>query len=135
MAYLIISVSGNPTFGGYLSMDGDPSVKVEDDVTYKIKGGAHYFELFSRSDAQRKVGKGSNFVNNLFGASGLLGLFANAAADNAMGESWSFQTHVDDDEALIIEIVSRGNEILSAPQYHVRQLDEETIQKFDAMFE
>ncbi len=135
MAFLILSVSGNPSFGGYLSMNGDPSIAVEDDITYQIPGGAHYFELFTRPDSIRKSGSGLNVMNSLFGSGGLLGAFTNASAQNAMGKSWSFQAHVNDDEALIIEIVSRGNDILSAPQYYIRQLDDETIQAMNEMFE
>ena len=135
MAYLVISVNGNPEFGGYLSLDGESSVLVSNDDIYKISNGAHYYELFTRSDAQRRAGENSNFVNNLFGASGVLGYFADAAASNAMGESWSFQAHVDEDEALVIEIVSRGKEILCAPQYRIYPLDEETIKEFESCFE
>lgn len=135
MAYLVITVGGNPDFGGYLSVDGEASIKLEDDITYQLVSGVHHFQLYSRSDAQRRMGQSSSFVNSLFGSNGgLFDRFADAAADNAIGQSWSFQAHVEDDEALIIEIVSKGDKILSAPQYRIQPLDDETLEYLRGVF-
>ena len=135
MAYLNFVVGGNPNFGGYVSMDGDASVPIKHDDTYRIQSGVHQFTIYTRSDAQRKVGQGASIVNSLFGSGGILGFLADNRANNAMGESWSFQASIYDDELLVIEIVSRGNDILSAPQYRVRQLDDEMIQEIEKLFE
>ena len=134
MAYLVISVAGNPQFGGYLSVDGEASVLLTDDITYELRSGLHYFEIFTTSDAQRKLGKGQQVFNSIVDTGGFIGAVSEAQAENSLGESWSFQARVDDDEAIFIDIVSKGNSIMTAPHYRIRQLDDETLEAWDQYF-
>lgn len=134
MAYLVISVAGNPDFGGYLSVDGESSILLTDDITYELTSGAHYFEIFTKSDAQRKLGQGQQVFNNIMGTGGFIGAISEAQAENSLGESWNFQVRAGDDEAVFIDIVSKGNTILSAPRYRVTQLDDETLEHLQSIF-
>ena len=46
-AYLHTVIDGNKSFGGYLSVDGEKAFAVNDDTTYELSPGHHYFVLYS----------------------------------------------------------------------------------------
>ena len=71
MSFLLIRVYGNPSFGGYLSMDGGQSVQLVDDVVYEIEPGLHLFEVHSTSDSARRTGSITSAVNSFVGTDGV----------------------------------------------------------------
>ena len=135
MAYLLFSVGGNPDFGGYLSVDGEPSILMQDDVVCELQSGLHAFKIHSTSDDQRAAGKRAKNLSNLFGDGGALDSISRAQAKNAIGREWSFQGRVGDDEVMIIEVVSEGMDIISTPEYRVTEVDEETRARWESIFE
>ena len=142
MAYLTIVVGGNPNFGGYLSIDGTQSFQLVNDMTYELPSGLHHFEIFSRSDSQRNSGQKLYAFNTVAGAlggrTGMIGSISGAINENhalnSMGYSWTFQASVGDDQVLILQIVSQGNEILGAPDFLISPLDQETITYLQTFF-
>lgn len=134
MAYLMISVAGNPEFGGYLSIDGESSFLLTDDMTYELTSGSHYFEIHTTSDAQRKIGRGQQLFNDIVGSGGVIGAISEAQADNSLGDSWNFQVRAGDDEAVFIDIVSRDRTILAAPRYRVVQLEDDFLEELRSEF-
>lgn len=134
MAYLMVRVGGNPQFGGYLSIDGASSFLLTDDMTYELSNGPHHMEIFTTSDAQRKLGKGQRIFNNIVGTDGFIGAISEAQAENSLGESWSIQVHAEEDEVVYLEIVSNGRSIMSAPQYRVIQLEEDFLEELRTEF-
>jgi len=134
MAYLYLSIGGNPDFGGYLSMDGGRSILMKDDMVYEIEDGLHAYTIHSTSDAKRAGGRVQGTINNLTGSGGFFDTVNRVQAMNAMGDEWNFQARAVGDEVLVIEIVSRGEKIISTPEYQVTEFKEETIQSWKEYF-
>lgn len=135
MAYLLFSIGGNPQFGGYLSVDGEPSILMQDDTVYELQSGLHVFKIHSTSDKQRAAGQRQKNFSNLFGDGDALDTFSRTQAKNAIGKEWSMQVRANDDEVVIIELVSEGLDIISTPEYRVAEVDEETKQRWEGIFE
>ena len=134
MAYLVFSVGGNPDFGGYLSVDEEPSILMQDDVVCELQSGLHVFKIHSTSDDQRAAGQRAKKFSNMFGDGGTLDSISRAQAKDAIGKEWSFQVRAGDDEAVFIEVVSSGMDIVSTPEYKVTQVDEETRERWEGLF-
>ena len=135
MAYLYLSIGGNPEFGGYLSMDQGRSILMKDDMVYEIEDGLHTYTIHSTSDAKRAGGHVQGTINNLVGGGGVMGAVNDIQAMNAIGDEWTFQARACGDEVLQIEIVTKGERIISTPEYRVTNVDEETIARWKAIFE
>jgi len=134
MAFLTVKVSGNPAFGGYLSMDKTPSSLIADDLTFEIENGLHLFEVHSRSDGQRKAGNAQSVINSWASIGAIGDAISDAQAENAIGDTWSFQASLEENDVIILEILSKGNNIIAAPQYRVEELDEETAENWREVF-
>ena len=109
-------------------MDGGQSVQLVDDVVYEIEPGLHLFEVHSTSDSARRTGSITSAVNSFVGTDGVLGAINRASARNAIGDTWSFQVNLDDDDMLSLSVRSQGNSILGDPQYEVGALSEEQVE-------
>ncbi len=134
MAYLYLSISGNPDFGGYLSMDGGRSILMQDDMVYEIEDGLHAYTIHSNSDAKRTSGRIQGTINNLTGSGGFFDTVNRVQAMNAIGDEWNFQARAEGDEVLMIEIVTKGDKIISTPEYQVTEFKDEIIQGWKEYF-
>ena len=134
MAFLYLSIGGNPDFGGYLSVDGGRSILMKDDMVYEIEDGLHAYTIHSTSDAQRRSGRVQGTINNLTGSGGFFDTVNRVQAMNAIGDEWNFQARAVGDEVLVIEIVTKGNNIITTPEYRVTEFEEETIQSWKEYF-
>ena len=50
MAFLTLLIKGDTSFGGYISMDGEEPVAIQDDVAYQIENGKHGFDVLRSAD-------------------------------------------------------------------------------------
>ena len=133
MAFISISVYGNQSFGGFLSMDKSKSVKLEDDDIYEIEPGPHLFEIHSTTDAMRKAGARQSAINSFVG-SGVTGVLSEMQAQNAMGDTWSFEVFLNDNELLQSAVRSEGTKIVGTPQYTTKVLDDEELEELEEFF-
>ena len=108
-AYLVTLIEGNESFGGYLSVDGDPAFKVEHDMTYRIRPGRHYLVIYSNSNFERAI-------------------------ENGSGDRWEIDVFVELGQAIKLSILSRGNTLVTAPLYEVVTLDDDTNAYFEEVF-
>lgn len=135
MAYLYFSVGGNPDFGGYMSVDGSRSILIKDDMVYELDDGVHAFSIHSTSDAKRASGRAHGAFNSIVGTDGFMGAVNRAQAMNAMGDEWNFQARAEGDEVVVVEIVTRGDKIISTPEYQVTEFKDEIIESWKVAFE
>ena len=134
MAYIELTVRGNEDFGGYLSVDGSESILITNDMVYELAPGAHLFEVHSTSDKERKMGERQRKFNDATYTGSFIDRMTDRQATNAIGNTWSFSVKVADDEAVEILVVSRGSEIVDAPQYTTRQLSDEELAHYEEKF-
>lgn len=123
MPYVLISVEGNPSFGGYLSIDKGPSHAVSDGSYFEISNGTHVFDIGSKSKATNKALEVGSLVNVRMGGE----MLGSIAAVNAIGDEWSFQLQAFDDEVIVIEVLSKGNNIIATPSYRVDEFTDEAL--------
>lgn len=135
MAYLRTTVSGNPEFGGYLSVDGGKSIPVKDDMTYELEDGQHLFELHSTPDWQRKMGKFQNGLNSMTSSSGkILDAVYEKQASDAIGDTWRFQVVAQEGQLIEISVLSKGEKIIADPMYNVTDLELDVLADLQARF-
>ena len=56
------------------------------------------------------------------------------SAIQGLGDTWSIDVFVEEDQLLTLSIRSNGNQLVGAPMYHVEDLSEETLQYFEEVF-
>ena len=134
MPYIELTISGNEKFGGYLSVDGGSSVEITNDAVYEIGVGQHLFEVHSTSDSSRKIGKLQSKINNAAYNGGILDMIAENQADNAIGDNWSFSVVVEEDDCVELNVLTKGNKIIAAPQYRVSKMSDEKREHYEQMF-
>ena len=136
MAYLTTTISGNKSFGGYLSIDGTQAVSIEDDMTYEIAPGQHHVRISSTSDAKQKMANAQAFVYMNTSSSGaILDALERRQIASGFGDSWEFQFMIEETQEINIDILTNGNSIVSAPMYGFRDLDEEEYNGYKELFE
>lgn len=135
-AYLYTVIEGNESFGGYISMDGAKGTeKIVNGMYYKIDPGSHRFDIYSTSDAQRGM---ANFQGKLYANTSSSGAIIDAMERkqiiDGMGDCWTIEARVGDNEMIAICVTSRGNEIIVSPEYKVVELSEEDLAEIDEVF-
>lgn len=135
-AYLMTLITGNESFGGYLSVDGEKAFSIEHDMTYELAPGAHTLIIYSTSNFQRSAGKvqAYSYINTRSSGAIVDSIERNAAIKN-LGDSWEIDVMVEEGDLLELNITSRGSEIVATPQYRITELDEEAIKHFEETFE
>ena len=134
-AYLHTTVDGNKNFGGYLSVDGEKSFKIGDDMTYELSPGHHSLVVYSTSEMQRKAGKfqASVYANTRSSGAILDSMELNSALKN-IGDGWEINVMVQDDQLLSLNVLSKGEKIVSAPLYNTVDLSQEEIEQLEKRF-
>ena len=135
-AYLYTIIEGNEGFGGYISMDGAKRTeKVEHGMYYKIEPGKHLFEIYTTSDSQRGM---ANFQGKLYANTSSSGAILDAIERkqiiDGMGDCYTIEARVGENEMIAICITSRDNAILVAPEYKVVELTQEDIDGIEEVF-
>lgn len=130
-----IIVEGNESFGGYLSFDGESSIKLQDGMLYEIYPGTHSFVIHSNSDGIRKMGGVQKALYNSTTSSGAIidALERKSIASN-IGDSWEIEEYVGENQEFVLYIRSDGNKIVGAPSYNVIDLEDEYIQQYEEHF-
>lgn len=135
-AYLQTLISGNQSFGGYLSVDGEKSFAVSHDRTYELAPGRHHLELYTTSDSSRKAAKGQAWLYNNTSSSGaILDAIERQQIRSQMGEGYEFDVVVDDGEMVQIEILSKGSKLVGAPTSRIIELSPAEIAEWERKFE
>lgn len=135
MAYIRIEVSGNPNFGGYLSVDEGSSIKLSDSDVYELDEGQHLFEIHSTSDFDRKAGGARRWLYNNTSSSGsILDSIERHDIAKQLGDDWNFQVVVDANDLIVISVMSKGEKIIGSPSYQIYDMDEETRTAYDEHF-
>lgn len=134
MAYIRMSINGNTSFGGYLSVDGGKTVSIEDGVVMELDNGKHSFTVYTASDFER----GSVKVNQ-WGRSGssnkLLNMANDAIMKDAGGKSWDFSATLDEMDCAVIEVTTERKDFVCEPAFEVVELPEEKYQEYNTYFE
>ncbi len=134
-AYLMTLIYGNENFGGYISFDGEEAIAVEHDMTYPIEPGPHHIDIYSTSNSQRRAGAFQAALYRNTSSSGvILDEIQRRSAIQGLGDTWSIDVFVEEDQLLTLSIRSNGNQLVGAPMYHVEDLSEETLQYFEEVF-
>ena len=135
-AYLQTTISGNQSFGGYLSVDGEKAFAITHDMTYEIAPGQHCLIVYSTSNFERASGKVQAFTHMHTSSSGaVLDSIGAASAIKALGDSWQIDVVVDDGDLIELKVLSKGTKLVGDPMYAVRELDDETRRNLEARFE
>ncbi len=135
-AYLHTVIDGNKNFGGYLSVDGEKSISITDDMTYELTPGHHSLIIHSKSDAERASGKlRANLYNNTSSDGALMDSIERASILKSLGDGWEINVMVENNEMLTLNVLSKGNKILNAPAYQVVELSAEEIEDLEKKFE
>lgn len=106
MAYLYFSVGGSSYFGGYVSVDGNKCFSIKDGTAVAIDDGLHAFQI------------------------------STVAVYGKVSGGYNFQASLNYDDVIVVEVVTRLNEIISTPTYHVKKLsdfDAKTISMFNRL--
>ena len=134
MAYVQLMISGNTSFGGYLSVDGQKkATPIGHDVTYELSAGKHTLTIYSTSDFER----GSKAVYN-WGSTGGSKL-ANAVFDPVMkgaeGDSWQFSVNLEEKDCAVVTVTTKGEKFVEEPRIEVGRLTDEEYQMYVQRFE
>lgn len=135
MAYVHTSITGNTSFGGYLSVDGEKAFAIRDDMTYEISEGKHSFQIFSKSNAERNYGKFQLGASALKSSHSLLDDVIDVGAINSLGDSWTFDAILEDADCIAICVTSRGQSLVGTPMYEIQELSEEAAASLNQQFE
>ena len=110
-----------PDFGGYLGVDGNEPVRIENGCAYEINPGKHTFRIYS-DEAVAKSRKASPDI-----------------PEAAEGEEptppdfldpWVFTETVTDSECLLITVESDGMKVVSAPAHQVFKISLASANKY-----
>ena len=125
MPYIIIDLQGEQTAGGYLKIDGGRQIALSDDLVIPVSAGVHNLQFSSQSSAERGMTK------------------ANLAVGNYRTAAWSEKDSVDgtitetfqNNTVMFFTVVSdRRGHILDLPQYQMRQMDQENLDKIETTY-
>lgn len=134
--YLIMGISGNEQFGGYLSVDGEKSVSIVNGDFLKLSPGQHSLQIHSTSDAQRKMGKTQAALYNNTSSSGILmDTLERKSALSNLGDSWNINVHVADGQAIYLNVLTKGEKFLADPTYCVEDMSEDMEKDLDEKYE
>ena len=135
-AYLHTAIDGNKDFGGYLSVDGEKSIKIGDDMTYELAPGHHSLVVYSTSDAQRSAGKfQASVYNNTSSSGAILDSLERKSALSNLGDGWEINIMVEDNQLVSLNVLSKGSKIVSAPLYNIVDLSAEEIAHLEKKFD
>lgn len=131
MAFIKFNVTGNPQYGGYLTIDG-VTVSVTDGKTFQIKDGHHNFTLHEKSTMSRFGGKLSKFSASLSSnsSSSLERKWSeheSNKADSAIGDTYVFSADLTPNDCVVISVETHGERFIDEPAYHCCELSYETI--------
>ncbi len=135
-AYLLTLINGNKSYGGYLSVDGEKSFPIQDDMTYELSPGQHSLSIYTNSDAQRKVGSVQASVYNNTSSSGvILDAIERQSALSNMGDGWVIDVFVQEGQLLTLSVLTKGSKFAGTPLYEVDDLTDEAIKELEEKFE
>jgi hypothetical protein len=135
MSYLTLEVSGNKSWGGYLSIDGAASIDLQDDMVYELEPGQHYFVISTKSDGQTKVNNFQRFLYNNTSSSGaIIDAIERQQIMNGMGDRWEVQVYLEEGQSVDLKVLTNGNNIVAAPMYGIRDLEEAEIEYLENVF-
>ena len=135
-AYLQTLIQGNQNFGGYISVDGEKAFAVQHDMTYEITPGIHIITIYSTSNFERASGNVQKFAYNHSSSSGaVMDTLAKASAIKSLGDEWSIQIEISENEICEITNVSKGSKLIGDPMYRVRELSAEEVTMYEEKFE
>lgn len=135
-AYLQTLISGNESFGGYLSVDGEKAFSISHDMTYELAPGQHCLMIYSTSNFERASGKTQAFLHMTTSSSGaVLDTLGAASAIKSMGDRWQIDVVVDDGDLVELRVLSKGSKLVGDPLFAVRELDKEELSHLEARFE
>lgn len=135
-AYLITLISGNESFGGYLSVDGATAFPIENDMTYEIKPGVHSIVIYSTSNFDRAKGSAQATVYSNTSSSGRIfdAIEAGIAMKN-LGDKWEMSINVEENQLLALNVTSSGKKIVATPMYEVSNLTDDEVKQLEKTFE
>lgn len=134
-AYLHTVIDGNKSFGGYLSVDGEKAFAVNDDTTYELSPGHHYFVLYSTSNIERAHGKlQATLYNNTSSKGAIVDALERRSIMKDIGDGWEFNVMVEENQVLTINVLSKGNKIVSAPLSDITDLTDEEAEELEQRF-
>lgn len=135
MAFLHTSITGNTSFGGYISMDGDKSVPIQDDMTYEITPGKHNFRIFTKSDLERRYGNAQHGITSHISNPGLLDAIIDAHAAHSIGDGWSFDVILENNDCVTVAVTSKGQNLIGDPVYEVEELPADVAESLRSQIE
>ena len=56
-AYVSTYIQGGESWGGYLSVDGEKAIAIQNDMTYELCPGTHRFTIYTTSNIERGTAK------------------------------------------------------------------------------
>lgn len=134
--YLIMGISGNENFGGYISVDGEKSVPIINGDYLRLTPGQHSLQIHSTSDAERKMGKAqATLYNNTSSSGALVDALERKSAKSALGDSWDINIYVEDGQAIYLNVLTKGQKIIDDPLYKVETMSEEMEKELDEEYE
>ena len=134
-AYLRTLISGNKDFGGYLSVDGEKSFKIADDMIYELSAGQHSLVVYSTSDAQRKTGEfQAKLYANTSSSGVVLDTLEKASALKNLGDGWEINLMVDENQIVELSVLTKGTNVVGDPMCKVSDLDEEDVERLENQF-
>ena len=134
MAYLHMTINGNTSFGGYLSIDGGKTDKIEDGVVQELANGKHTFTIYTASDFER-INANVNKRARSGSGNKLLNMANDAIMKGAGGESWSFTVTLGETDCAAIDVTTAGKDFTDDPTLEVIALPEEKYREYFEYFE
>ncbi len=134
MAFLHLSINGNTSFGGYLSVDGQKAFTIEEGSVYELGNGKHSFTIYTASNFERGNAKVYDWGRK-GSKSALLNMAGDAIRKGAEGESWSFTATVGETQCAAIDVYTEGGEFVQDPTLEVIELPEEKYKEYTEYFE
>ena len=125
MPYIIADLQGAATFGGYLKVDGGPSIALSDDLMIYVAPGTHYLEFTSQNSAERGMSKLNAAVGNYRTAAWM----EKDAVDGKITETFYENT------AMLFTVVSdNACNIVDLPTYEMQDLAPDRMANLDSMY-
>ncbi len=126
MPYIVISLEGQASAGGFLKVDGGAQIALSDDLMIKVSEGTHYLEFSSQSSAQRGLSR----LNAAVGNDSIAAWSERNAVDGKISETFSKNS------AMLFKVISdsRGH-ILDLPTYSMKELTDEDYEDMNRMYE
>lgn len=126
MPFIIVSLEGRGTAGGYLKIDGGRQIELSDDLMIQVSVGNHCLEFSSQSSAERGIANLNVAVGNYRTAA-----YAERNAVDGIITEYFPELSV---MRLTVMSDSRGH-ILDMPRFSMLELSEEDYQGLDELYE